>query len=416
MKMDQQTETTETREMNLAMARRIQQTLGQFGIPVTMGDIFRGPTMTRFELETAPGIRVEQIMSLAADLTAALKTECHIAGPIPGRSCLGVDVANASKERVLLSQLWESQEWKTTEGRLPVALGRDIYNRVVVADLADMPHLLIAGRVNSGKSTFVDALVASLLSRFSPGQVRFVMVDLNVIELQHYNGLPHLIGPVVTHLGQAPLALQWMVNEMANRYQLLAEAGAGNIASFNRAPEPGVRKTHAVPPFEKICATPEGFFVASDALQSSRQAEPGLAGELPYLVLILNEPAELMLSAPMEAELAISRLAQMGRDVGIHCILATRDASSETLTQKIRANFPARAALRVACKADSRLVLNAPGAEKLLGQGDMLFLAPDSHQAQRIQAPYISEQEVSEIVSAYCATTSEPHATTQQRP
>jgi DNA segregation ATPase FtsK/SpoIIIE, S-DNA-T family len=385
------------------IAQRIEQVLSEFGIQVTMGAISSGPTTTRFELHPAPGVRLEEIFALSNNIAAALRTDCNVFGPVPGKGCLGIDVENATKTKVLLRDLWTSVEWHHVEGRLPLILGKDVYNRVIFADLAEMPHLLIGGTTGSGKSVFIDGIIASLLQRFSQDQLRFVMIDANVIELQHYSGLPHLIGPVVTDLANAPLALQWVVNEISRRYEKLAGAGARNIVSFNREPYNNVSSRKGLMPFEQIVATPRGFSVETKPNASSQHEEKTIPRTLPHIVLILNEPAELMLSAPEEVELAIARITQMGRAVGVHLVMATRDLSVATITSKVKANIPARIAFQVSSRADSRTILDAHGAEKLLGKGDMLYLAPGSHKLQRLQAPFITEQEITEIVASFRA-------------
>ena len=229
---------TESKEELMANARLMQQTLAQFDIEVALGDITKGPTITRYELHPAPGVKLEKITALNNNIAAALKAErIHILAPVPGKSSVGVEVPNPVKTKVIMRDLLESEEWRNTKARIPLALGKDVYGHPIVADLADMPHLLIAGSTGSGKSVCINAIITSLLYRFSPDQLRFVMIDPKVVELQHYNILPHLVVPVVTDPKKVILALRWVVNEMEKRYQIFARVGVRNIGSFNSRPK-----------------------------------------------------------------------------------------------------------------------------------------------------------------------------------
>jgi S-DNA-T family DNA segregation ATPase FtsK/SpoIIIE len=298
----------------------------------------------------------------------------------------------------------ESDEWRNTKARIPLALGKDVYGNPIVADLAEMPHLLIAGSTGSGKSVCINAIISSLLYRFSPDQVRFVMIDPKVVELQHYNSLPHLVVPVVTDPKKVILALRWVVNEMEKRYQIFARVGVRNIASFNSRP-----KNKPIPPSEpelplmakkeKVEPGADGFAVEVDEqIVVPREEDIIIPEKLSYIVVIIDELADLMLVAPADVEMAIARITQMARAAGIHCIVATQRPSVDVITGVIKANIPARIAFQVAAKVDSRTILDAMGADKLLGKGDMLYLPPGSAKLIRAQGALITDQEMQFIV------------------
>jgi S-DNA-T family DNA segregation ATPase FtsK/SpoIIIE len=396
---------SETKEQLMERARLMQQTLAQFDIEVQLGDITKGPTITRYELHPAPGVKLEKISALSNNIAAALKAErIHILAPVPGKSSVGIEVPNLIKTKVIMRDLLESEEWKNTKARIPLALGKDVYGHPIIADLAEMPHMLIAGSTGSGKSVCINSIVASLLYKFSPDQLRFVMIDPKVVELQQYNALPHLVVPVVTDPKKVILALRWVVNEMEKRYQIFAKVGVRNVSSFNaRQKDKPVPKSEPELPLmakkEKIEANSEGFAVELDEqIVVPRDEDIVIPEKLSYIVVIIDELADLMLVAPADVEMAIARITQMARAAGIHCLVATQRPSVDVITGVIKANIPARIAFQVASRVDSRTILDAMGADKLLGKGDMLFLPPGSAKLNRAQGALITDQELQGIV------------------
>ncbi|MFM7554620.1 MAG: DNA translocase FtsK, partial [Verrucomicrobiota bacterium] len=363
---------TETKEELMANARLMVQTLAQFGIEAAPGDITKGPTITRYELHPAPGVKLEKIAGLTNNIAAALKAErLNILAPVPGKSSVGVEVPNAVKTKVIMRDLLEAPEWQNTKARIPLALGKDVYGHPIIADLAEMPHVLIAGSTGSGKSVCINTIIASLVYRFSPDQLRFVMIDPKVVELQQYNALPHLVVPVVTDPKKVILALRWVVNEMEKRYQIFARVGVRNIKSFNERP-----KEKPLPPQEpelpltarreRVEPGADGFAVEIDEqIVVPRDEDIVIPEKLSYIVVIIDELADLMLVAPADVEMAIARITQMARAAGIHCIVATQRPSVDVITGVIKANIPARIAFQVAAKVDSRTILDQMGADKL---------------------------------------------------
>jgi DNA segregation ATPase FtsK/SpoIIIE, S-DNA-T family len=399
------TRPSESKEELMANARLMQTTLAQFGIEVALGDITKGPTITRYELHPAPGVKLERITALTNNIAAALKAErIHILAPVPGKSSVGVEVPNLVKTKVMMRDLLESDEWRNTKARVPLALGKDVYGHPIVADLSEMPHLLIAGSTGSGKSVCINAIISSLLFRFSPDQLRFVMIDPKVVELQLYNHLPHLVVPVINDPKKVILALRWVISEMEKRYQIFARVGVRNIRSFNDRPKhkPLPRLQPELPltaKKEKIEVGAEGFAVEVDEeIVVPRDDDIVIPERLSYIVVIIDELADLMLVAPADVEMAIARITQMARAAGIHVIVATQRPSVDVITGVIKANIPARIAFQVAAKVDSRTILDAMGADKLLGKGDMLYLPPGSAKLNRAQGALITDQEISDIV------------------
>ncbi|HEY5041709.1 MAG TPA: DNA translocase FtsK [Verrucomicrobiae bacterium] len=396
---------TESKEELMANARLMQQTLAQFDIEVSLGDITKGPTITRYELHPAPGVKLEKITALSNNIAAALKAErIHILAPVPGKSSVGVEVPNLIKTKVIMRDLFESDEWRNTKARIPIALGKDVYGHPIVADLAEMPHCLIAGSTGSGKSVCINSIIASLLYRFSPDQLRFVMIDPKVVELQQYNALPHLVVPVVTDPKKVLLALRWVVNEMEKRYKIFARVGVRNVKSFNDRPKnkPLPEREMELPlaaKKEKVEAGADGFAVQVDEeIIVPREEDIVIPEKLSYIVVIIDELADLMLVAPADVEMAIARITQMARAAGIHCIVATQRPSVDVITGVIKANIPARIAFQVASRVDSRTILDAMGADKLLGKGDMLYLPPGSANLKRAQGALITDKELQDIV------------------
>jgi S-DNA-T family DNA segregation ATPase FtsK/SpoIIIE len=376
---------TESKEELMANARLMQQTLAQFDIEVSLGDITKGPTITRYELHPAPGVKLEKITALSNNIAAALKAErIHILAPVPGKSSVGVEVPNAIKTKVIMRDLLESDEWRNSKARIPLALGKDVYGHPIVADLGEMPHLLIAGSTGSGKSVCINAIIASLLYKFSPDQLRFVMIDPKVVELQHYN------------TAAAPRRARRDRSEKSHsRAALGRERNGKTLPDFcarrraqHRHVQLAAKKSKLVPqepelPLtvkkEKVEPGAEGFAVEVDEeIVVPREEEIVIPEKLSYIVVIIDELADLMLVAPADVEMAIARITQMARAAGIHCIVATQRPSVDVITGVIKANIPARIAFQVAAKVDSRTILDAMGADKLLGKGDMLYLPPGS--------------------------------------
>src|SRR5678816_837046 len=335
----------------------------------------------------------------------SLKAErIHVLAPVPGKSSVGIEVPNVIKTKVIMRDLLEAEEWGHTKARIPLALGKDVYGHPIIADLSEMPHLLIAGATGSGKSVCINSIIASLLYRFPPDQLRFVMIDPKVVELQQYNTLPHLVVPVVTDPKKVILALRWVVNEMEKRYQIFAKVGVRNIGSFNSRPKnkPLPTPEPELPLMakkEKVEPGADGFAVEVDEqIVVPREEDIVIPEKLSYIVVIIDELADLMLVAPADVEMAIARITQMARAAGIHCIVATQRPGVDVITGVMKANFPARIAFQVAAKVDSRSILGAMGADKLLGKGDMLYLPPGSARLIRAQGALITDQEIASVV------------------
>jgi DNA segregation ATPase FtsK/SpoIIIE, S-DNA-T family len=389
---------------------RIQQTLidtlQQFGIAVAPGDITRGPTITRYEVYPAKGVRVDKIVSLERDLARATRAErINILAPIPGKDTVGIELANSRKVKVTLRELMQSPDWNETKAKLPIALGKDVYGKTIIADLAQMPHLLVAGTTGSGKSVCINALIASMLYRFTPEELRFIMIDPKVVEMQVYNDLPHLIIPVVTDPKKVLLALRHVILEMENRYKIFAKTGVRNITSFNARP---AKKTQKELDLEEVTngateddAPPVGSveeYTQKLNITVPRDDEPIIPDKLPYIVVIIDELADLMQTAPADVESAIARITQMARAAGIHLIVATQTPRADVITGVIKANIPSRIAFQVASKIDSRVILDENGADRLLGQGDMLYLPPSTSRLIRAQGVLVTDEEIRRLV------------------
>lgn len=370
------------------------QTLKQFGITVEKGDITRGATITRYELYPAPGVRVDRILSLDRDIARAMKAESiNILAPVPGKDSVAVDLPNASKVPISLRDLLETRAWSGSEARIPLALGKDVYGSALVPDLSEMPHVLIGGSTGSGKSVCINCMLMSLLMKFSPADMRILLVDPKVVELQVYNGLPHLIVPVVTDPKKVLVALRWVINEMEKRYDLMAKVGVRNIMAFNRRPkaDPVIEQLDLP---EKLAKTDE-----DEAEESEPTPEPAeVPDRLPYIVIVIDELADLMQTAPKDVELAIARLSAKARAAGIHLILATQTPRAQVVTGVIKTNIPCRVSFKVPSALDSRVILDEGGAENLLGKGDMLFFPPGSPKLIRAQGAFVSDDEVHRVV------------------
>ena len=395
----------------LAMQSSILDTLRQFGLEASAGDITRGPTVTRFELYPARGVRVDRIVSLEKDIARATRAEkINILAPIPGKDTVGIEIANSKKIKVTFRELLESDEWVNSKAKIPLALGKDVYGRTIIADLAQMPHLLIAGTTGSGKSVCVNAIIASMLYKFSPAELRFIMIDPKVVEMQHYGKLPHLAANVVTEPKKVLLALRYVSDEMERRYRIFAKCGLRNIHGFNTRPQE--TKTDDVPPPEpepeENETEEEGIEDAVlEAVKPKKGEELVIPDRLPYIVVIVDELADLMQTAPADVESSIARITQMARAAGIHMIVATQTPRADVVTGVIKANIPSRIAFQVASKLDSRVILDANGADKLLGQGDMLYLPPGTSTLVRAQGVLVTDEEIHRVVD-YVGAQAEP--------
>ncbi|MGZ4967445.1 MAG: DNA translocase FtsK, partial [Chthoniobacterales bacterium] len=385
---------------------RIQQTLidtlAQFGIAVAAGDITKGPTITRYEVYPAKGVRVDKIVSLERDLARATRAErINILAPIPGKDTVGIELANSRKVMVTLRELMQSTDWAETKAKLPIALGKDVYGKTIIADLAQMPHLLVAGTTGSGKSVCINALVASMLFRFTPEELRFIMIDPKVVEMQMYNTLPHLVIPVVTDPKKVLLALRWVIDEMEKRYRIFAQVGVRNITSFNARPPKKTQKELDADVEAGVSPANGSSTAAGTAAATTRvhrDDELIIPDRMPYIVIIIDELADLMQTAPADVESAIARITQMARAAGIHLIVATQTPRADVITGVIKANIPSRIAFQVASKIDSRVILDENGADRLLGQGDMLYLPPSTSRLIRAQGVLVTDDEIHRLV------------------
>ncbi len=353
-------------------ALRLVDTLKSFGVETRITDICRGPAVTRYELQPSAGVKISKITNLADDISLNLASEgVRIEAPVPNKAAVGIEVPNKEKEVVYLKEVISSNEFKSAKSRLTFALGKDIAGNVKVADIAKMPHILIAGATGSGKSVCVNSLIVSLLYKSSPSEVRFLMIDPKVVELLVYNGVPHLLVPVVTDPKKASGALSWAVSEMMKRYKLFAETGVREMKSYNVLAESG-KKNKEGQPYEKM----------------------------PQIVIIIDELADLMMaSLSKEVENSICRLAQMARAAGMHLVIATQRPSVDVITGLIKANIPSRIAFTVSSQVDSRTILDMTGAEKLLGKGDMLYYPTDEQKPIRVQGCFLTEKEIENVVN-----------------
>ena len=468
-----------------ATQNNIIKTLSTFGISVAAGDITRGPTITRYEIYPSEGLRVSRISALEADLARATRAErINILAPIPGKDTVGIEIANKDKVAVPLRELLEDPAFHSGKCRLPLALGKDVYGETIVADLAGMPHLLVAGATGSGKSVCINSIIGSLLFQFTPEQLRFILIDPKVVEMQTYNDLPHLVVPVVTDPKKVIMALRWVVNEMENRYRMFADEGVRNFETFNgrkakaadakaksaakaaaeepllplfdstaaaksakaaaapiaefELPEeftsgealdefgPGfsadeaedesdpslesdavlskheVRLREAFDEEQNVRNSPKDIWVEDSELVAEEELEEfnanAIPDSIPYIVVIIDELADLMQTAPADMEGLIARIAQKARAAGIHMILATQTPRAEVITGTIKANVPCRIAFQVSSALDSRVILDAKGADKLVGKGDMLYVPPGTAKMVRAQGPFVTDDEILALV------------------
>ncbi len=364
-------------------SRLIEKKLLDFGVEVTVIAAYPGPVVTRFEIEPAVGVKGSQIINLVRDLARALSVmSIRVVETIPGKSCMGLEIPNPQRQMVCLSEILSSQVYADMASPLTLALGKDIAGVPIVADLARMPHLLVAGTTGSGKSVAINAMILSLLYKAPPSQVRLILVDPKMLELSVYEGIPHLLAPVVTDMRHAANALNWCVGEMERRYKLMSSLGVRNLAGFNQKVRDAEK---AKKPLEHpFASTPE---------------EPLYLHEMALIVVVIDELADLMMVVGKKVEELIARLAQKARAAGIHLILATQRPSVDVITGLIKANIPSRIAFQVSAKVDSRTILDQMGAEALLGQGDMLYLAPGHGYTQRVHGAFVDDQEVHKVVN-----------------
>jgi S-DNA-T family DNA segregation ATPase FtsK/SpoIIIE len=385
-------------------AERLVEKLGAYGVRGRIDEIHPGPVVTMYELEPESGTKLSKIASLSDDLAMALAAQkVRIVAPIPGKARVGFELPNKHRQMVALREILDDTRWNESKAALPVAFGKDIAGQPVYGDLAKMPHLLVAGATGAGKSVGLNVMLASLLMKRTPDDVRLLMIDPKVVELAVFDGIPHMLLPVVTDMKKASLALRWAVDEMERRYQLFADAGARNITTYNErvdkvirgelAPEKLSPKKHN----KQRLTGPEGEDVYADPVDGERADDIPMPTRLPYVVVVVDEFADLMMVAAKDVEAAIARLAQKARAAGIHVILATQRPSVDVITGMIKANFPARIAFKVSQREDSKTILGRIGAEHLLGAGDMLMIPPGASDLKRVHSAYISEDEVQRV-------------------
>jgi len=402
----------------VAIQTTIVDTLKAFGVEVSAGNITRGPTITRYEVYPSPGLRVSRITQLEADIARATKAEqINILAPVPGSDTVGIEIANNEKVAVPLHELLQDPAFASATKKIPLALGKDVYGNTVIGDLAAMPHLLVAGATGSGKSVCINSIISSILFKFSPNELRFIMIDPKVVEMQMYTSLPHLAVPVVTDPNKVIAALRWVVNEMERRYRMFAEVGVRNFDAFNKREiikeeepevdpdaEEEVDEEYDAEHIESIAKALADGELGPDALDGSddEDEDEEIPDRVPYIVIIIDELADLMQTAPADMEMNIARIAQKARAAGIHLIVATQTPRADVVTGIIKANIPCRIAFQVSSKLDSRVILDVSGADKLVGKGDMLYLPPGSAKLERAQGAFIEDDEVEKLVQ-YCS-------------
>jgi len=374
----------------------VEMKLLDFNIEVEVVAVNPGPVITRFELDLGPGVKVSQITNLAKDIARALSAiSVRVVEVIPGKSVIGLEIPNEHRAIISLGEILNTREYDESTSPLTLALGKDISGVPVVVDLARMPHLLVAGTTGSGKSVGINAMVLSLLYKTLPKDVRLIMIDPKMLELSVYEGIPHLLTPVVTDMSEAANALRWCVGEMERRYRLMASLGVRNIASYNRKVKEAIEAGEPLP---------DPLFNPEEALEGTEH--PTLLA-LPYIVIIIDELADMMMVVGKKVEELIARLAQKARASGVHLILATQRPSVDVITGLIKANIPTRIAFQVSSKIDSRTILDQMGAEQLLGHGDMLYVAPGTSVPVRVHGAFVSDQEVHKV-TAHLKGRSEP--------
>lgn len=406
--------TEEDKDEMLEIQQKIIDTLTTFRVDVTPGDITRGPTITRYEVYPARGVRVNTFDQYAKDIALATKAESvNIVAPIPGKDTVGIEIVNRKKVAVPLRELLQDPGFCSPKKKIPLALGKDVYGRTVIGDLASMPHLLVAGATGSGKSVCINSIISSMLLKFRPDELRLILVDPKVVEMQPYSKLPHLIVPVVTDPKKVPNALRWCVNEMEHRYHCFAKVGVRNFEAFNKRPPDAPEEEPEEPEngegdealAEAVAREFEsqGEWPAEEDDELDLDDDGVIPERFPYIVIIIDELADLMQTVGADIETNIGRLTQKARAAGIHLIVATQTPRRQVVTGTIKANIPTRIAFQVASGTDSRVILDRQGAEKLVGKGDLLYLPPGSAQVERAQGAFISDDEVEALV-AHCAS------------
>ncbi|HET57004.1 MAG TPA: DNA translocase FtsK [Deltaproteobacteria bacterium] len=376
---------TVRKESLLMNARLLEKKLSDFGVEGKVVEIKPGPVITMYELEPASGVKINRITNLSDDLALAMKAKSvRIIAPIPGKAAVGVEIPNQERENVYLRSVLDTETFRESKLKLPIALGQDIVGNPMLADLARMPHLLIAGTTGSGKSVSLNAMICSILFKAAPEEVKFLMIDPKRLELSAYEGIPHLLHPVVVNPKKAAQVLKWAIEEMERRYELISREGVKSIERYNKI----VEKQRA-----------------EESIRAKKDSEPPADGSepfserLPYIIIVIDELADLMMVAQRNVESSLARLAQMARAAGIHLILATQRPSVDVITGVIKANFPTRISFQVSSKVDSRTILDQLGAEKLLGAGDMLFIPPGTSTLVRIHGAFVSDREIKNIVT-----------------
>jgi S-DNA-T family DNA segregation ATPase FtsK/SpoIIIE len=371
------------KESLLMNSKILEKKLSNYGVEGKVVEVHPGPVVTQYEYEPAPGVKVNKIVNLQDDLSMALRAlSVRIVAPIPGKSVVGIEIPNNNRETVYLKDVLESDSYKYSDSKLTLALGKDIAGKPVCTNLAKMPHLLIAGATGSGKSVGLNSMITSILFKASPDDVRFILIDPKMLELINYEDIPHLLLPVVTNPKKAAAALKWAVVEMERRYKIISKKGVRNINSYNTKLA------------KELLAKSKQKRISAET--KDNQEEPKT--KLPYIVIVIDELADLMVIASKDVEESITRLAQMARAAGIHLIVATQRPSVDVLTGLIKVNFTARISFQVSSRTDSRTILDSMGAEQLLGHGDMLFLPPGTSKVQRVHGAFISDKEINSLV------------------
>jgi S-DNA-T family DNA segregation ATPase FtsK/SpoIIIE len=375
------------------------RTLEEFGVKVIPGEIHTGPVITRYEVTPAPGVRVEKIVNLDKNIALGLKAmSVRILAPVPGKGTVGIEVPNKIAQAVCMRDIVESRAWGDANAEIPIVLGKDVTGKPMVTDLTKMPHVLIAGSTGSGKTVCINAIIASLLYHSGPEDLRFIMVDPKVVEMQMYNALPHMLIPVVTEPKKVPGALKWLIAEMDHRYQVFAKSNVRNIAGFNAKIAKDKEEQAKAKEMDAEMSPEERAALQQIEVPRDDDAFEIPKKKLPYIVCVIDELADLMMVAPADIETCIARIAQLARAAGIHLILATQRPSVNVITGVIKANLPSRISFKVASKIDSRTILDGGGAEALIGRGDMLFIPPGTSNLVRAQGAFVADEEINAIV------------------
>lgn len=386
-------------EDHAATMEALVRTLEEFSVKVIPGEIHTGPVITRYEVKPAPGVRVEKIVNLDKNIALGLRAlSVRILAPVPGKGTVGIEVPNRIAQAVCMRDIIESRAWADANAEIPIVLGKDVTGKPMVTDLTKMPHVLIAGSTGSGKTVCINAIIASLLYHSGPEDLRFIMVDPKVVEMQMYNALPHMLIPVVTEAKKVPGALKWLIAEMEHRYQIFAKTNVRNIAGFNAKLAKDKEEQAKADAMDADMTPEERAAVSQIEVPRDDDAFEVPRKKLPYIVCIIDELADLMMVAPADIETCIARIAQLARAAGIHLILATQRPSVNVITGVIKANLPSRISFKVASKIDSRTILDGGGAEALIGKGDMLFIPPGTSNLVRAQGAFVSDEEINAIV------------------